>query len=116
MEIEKIARICHEVNRVYCSSIGDCSQVPWDEAADWQKESAVNGVQSFIDDPTQTPAMSHKNWLEHKGKCGWCWGETKDETKKTHPCFVPYDELPENQKVKDLLFTEIIKAAISDTD
>lgn len=32
MTIEQIARVCHEVNRAYCESMGDTSQVPWEDA------------------------------------------------------------------------------------
>jgi hypothetical protein len=39
-----IARVCHEVNRAYCTSLGDESQLPWDSAPQWQKDSAINGV------------------------------------------------------------------------
>jgi hypothetical protein len=35
---------------------------------------------------------------------GWEHGETKDVERKTHPCLVPYDELPPEQKRKDELF------------
>jgi len=27
---ERIAKVCHEVNRAYCAGIGDNSQVPWE--------------------------------------------------------------------------------------
>jgi uncharacterized protein YodC (DUF2158 family) len=39
---------------------------------------------------------------------GWVYGETKDSEKKTHPCLVSYDELPEFQKKKDALFCAIV--------
>lgn len=40
----KIAEICHEANKLYCEAIGDHSQVSWDKAPDWQRESVINGV------------------------------------------------------------------------
>ncbi len=44
MTIESIAKICHEANRAYCATIGDASQLPWEESPDWQRQSAINGV------------------------------------------------------------------------
>jgi len=34
----------------------------------------------------------------------------KDPEKKQHPCFVPYDELPIQQRRKDALFVSIVRA------
>ena len=42
--VTAIARVCHEANWAYCESQGDHSQAPWDEAPEWQRQSAVNGV------------------------------------------------------------------------
>lgn len=67
----------------------------------------MNGVEFHIKNKT-TPEDSHKNWMEHKLKDGWKYGEVKDEVLKTHPCLVPYNELPENQKVKDYLFKAVV--------
>ena len=107
-KIQKIARVCHEANRAYCLSLGDNSQPLWEDAPEWQKESAKNGVQFRIDNPNSLPSDSHNNWLEEKRKEGWVYGEKKDADKKTHPCFVPYNELPIYQQVKDKLFQSIV--------
>ena len=48
MDTETIARIAHEVNRVYCLTIGDKSQPRWEDAPQWQKESAINGVEYLL--------------------------------------------------------------------
>lgn len=49
MNTEQIARIAHETNRAYCESIGDNSQPPWQDAPDWQKLSAINGVKFHLE-------------------------------------------------------------------
>ena len=106
-QFERIAEVCHEANRIYCEAIGDNSQVPWSEASDWQKLSAINGVKFKAENPHASPADQHQAWLNHKQADGWVWGEVKDEFLKQHPCMVPYDELPEAQRVKDKLFATI---------
>src|SRR5687767_7990464 len=101
MTIEQIARVCHEANRAYCESIGDFSQLGWVEAPEWQRESARMGVHAILINPTMTPEQSHESWLVQKAADGWTYGPTKDPGAKTHPCFVPYDQLPEEQQKKD---------------
>jgi hypothetical protein len=109
MTVEDIAKICHDANRSYCETMEDYSQVPWELAPEWQKESAVNGVLYHQSHPDSKPSVSHENWLKEKLENGWKYGKVKDPEKKEHPCIVPYDELPEAQKKKDLLFLSIVR-------
>jgi hypothetical protein len=106
----KIARVCHEANKEYCETIGDHSQPAWEDAPDWQKESAAQGVLFFFDNPLSNPIDMHNNWLEQKRADGWVYGPVKDPVKKEHPCMVEYHELPEEQRRKDDLFIGIVRA------
>ena len=110
MDIEAIARLCHETNRTYCHAIGDHSQLPWDDAPQWQRDSAINGVRFHVDNPAAGPSGSHENWLREKEADGWRYGETKNAELKIHPCMVPYEQLPFAQRVKDSIFTAIVHA------
>ncbi len=109
---DDIARVAHEANRAYCTAIGDSSQVPWADAPEWQRQSAINGVKARIDNPTAPASASHESWLTEKAAAGWKYGPVKDAEAKTHPCFVPYDELPTKQKAKDALFVAVCTALI----
>ena len=108
MTVEKIAQVAHEVNQSYCHSMGDFSQLPWIEAPQWQKDSALLGVNFHIEHPEAGPDASHNSWMQQKIDTGWVYGKIKDEVKKTHPCIMPFDELPEGQKAKDYLFRQIV--------
>lgn len=108
-DIAAIAKICHEVNRAYCLSLDDASQPAWEDAPEWQKTSAMNGVQHHLDNPDTTPEGSHNKWLEEKTATGWKFGLVKDAEKKEHPCFLPYAALPAGQKAKDYIFAAIVK-------
>lgn len=105
--ILEAAHICHEVNRAYCIAQGDLSQPRWEEAPDWQKNSAVEGVKFHLSG-ARSPAESHANWLHQKINDGWSYGPVKDPDKKEHPCLVPYDKLPLEQQSKDYLFTALV--------
>lgn len=108
MDVTNIAMRCHEVNRQYCESIGDHSQVPWKDAPDWQKQSAINGVKFRLQNPNTTSADMHESWMKEKIADGWVYGEVKDAEAKTHPCMLPYDQLPKEQRVKDKLFATTV--------
>lgn len=110
MNSTDVARICHEANRAYCLTLGDTSQPAWDEAPKWQRDSAIQGVEDILGGLSTSPAASHARWLEEKIRDGWVYGPTKDPERKTHPCMVPYEQLPAEQQKKDLLFVAIILA------
>lgn len=108
MKKSDIAKIAHELNKAYCESMGDQSQPSWEDAPDWQKSSAINGVQMHLDNPNASPSDSHESWLKQKTEEGWKYGPVKDPEKKEHPCYVPYDQLPESQKAKDYIFRQTV--------
>lgn len=110
MNVVEIARLAHEVNRAYCASIGDGSQVSWEEAPEWQRHSAIAGVEFTLTNPGAPPSASHESWLKQKEADGWKYGPVKDAERKEHPCFVPYDQLPLDQRVKDYLFQGVVRA------
>lgn len=105
-----IALVAHEVNRAYCASLGDESQKPWADADDWQKQSALKGVEMHLANPDATPEQSHEAWLADKVAQGWTYGEIKDVDAKKHPCILPYAELPQEQRSKDFLFRAVVHA------
>lgn len=109
-QVDAIARVAHEVNRGYCLALGDTSQPAWDDAPDWQKDSARAGVRQIVVNPNTTPEQSHEGWLAQKEADGWHYGTVKDPVLKTHPCFVPYHELPAEQRAKDYLFGAVVRS------
>jgi hypothetical protein len=113
MLIEATACMCHEVNRVYCESLGDHTQLSWEKAEDWQRSSAIKGVEFALSNPGISSADQHDAWVAYKVREGWTFGLVKDAVKKTHPCLVPYTALPAEQQVKDVLFQETVKFALS---
>jgi hypothetical protein len=110
MNKEQIAKVAHQANKALCESIDDNSQLDWENAPDWQKESAKNGVAFHLNIPMSLPADSHANWMKEKIADGWVYGREKNPELKTHPCLIPYEELPTEQRAKDWLFHGIVKA------
>ncbi len=110
IQIEEIAKVCHEANRAFCETLGDVSQLKWEDAPDWQRQSAINGVDYHLRNPGTKPSDSHDNWLREKLASGWKYGPVKNPEAKEHPCCVHYDELPIEQKVKDSIFLSIVRS------
>lgn len=92
------------MNAAYCQSLGDDSQLPWDDTPETHKQSLIAGVEMHLANPNATPEQSHQSWYAQKEAEGWVYGEFKDLEKKEHPCFLPYEDLPTEQKAKDYLF------------
>ena len=109
MDMNDIARVCHEVNRAYCEALGDMSQPAWEDAPEWQRVSARMGVDLHTMGDFG-PEASHISWMNQKLNDGWKYGILKDPEKKEHPCLVPFSQLPVEQQAKDYIFRAIVHA------
>ncbi len=112
-DVEAIARVCHDANRAWQIATEDpAPSPPWDEAPQWQRDSAVDGVRHALNGAS--PEQMHQAWCDYKTADGWTYGAMKDAEAKTHPCLVPYAELPPEQHRKDDLFVAIVQALTPD--
>lgn len=110
--VELAAKTAHEINLDYCLALGDYSQVGWDKAPKWQKESVLAGVWLIMDNPELEPEVSHAAWMDRKISEGWKHGPVKDVAKKEHPCLLPFDKLPPDQRLKDIIFGSVVRGIL----
>lgn len=64
----------------------------------------VSGVELSADlrgDVEMIAKDVHEVWAQQRLQRGWGYGETLDTRRKTHPCLVAYDALPEVEKDMD---------------
>lgn len=109
--VADIARVCHEANRAVQIITGDANvNGEWMDVSIEVRWTAKNGVRAFLENEDMTPEKMHASWSEAKLLDGWTHGPIKDWDAKTHPCLLPYDELPEGQRLKDRVFINVIKA------
>ena len=85
---------------------------PWNEVGQDIKDSVFIGIERIIEDPNITNEQLHDSWIQTKTEQGWKYGEVRSEELKTHPCMVPYAELPEFQRLKDAMFRNVVKAVL----
>lgn len=43
----------------------------------------------------------HENWAMGRLEEGWVYGPVRDDARKTTPCLVPYEDLPEEEREYD---------------
>lgn len=43
----------------------------------------------------------HEVWAQTRIEQGWKYGEKRNDELKEHPCLIPYEELPEEERVYD---------------
>lgn len=109
-KIITIAKACHQANKAWCEANNDFSQKDWEEAEEWQRESAVKGVMFRLENPDAGHDAQHNAWMAEKLEQGWIYGPEKNAETKTHPCLVKFEELPLFQQQKDALFCAIVDA------
>ncbi|MFI5842836.1 RyR domain-containing protein [Catenuloplanes sp. NPDC051500] len=105
--VDQIGWVCHAANRAFQQAVGDARPSPeWPD--DWEREATEASVRRVL--AGATPEELHTSWCDLKYKDGWRYGERKDPDAKTHPCLVPYEQLPERERRKDALFHAIVRA------
>ena len=46
---------------------------------------------------------THEVWAANRIADGWTFGDHRDDLHKKHPCLIPYDDLPDEEKKYDRL-------------
>lgn len=57
--------------------------------------------------------MEHDRWMAAKLRDGWRYGLKKDGHAKTHPCLLPFDQLPREEQDKDRNAVQQIPALLA---
>lgn len=64
----------------------------------------VDGVQLTDDVMALVERLAehaHDVWAAQRMSDGWCYGESRDDSAKHHPCLVSYADLPESEREYD---------------
>ncbi len=106
------ARVAREAIRAYQHAIGDQVSTDWEQADQWQRESAQTAVRLVR--AGTTPAELHGAWVADRRHRGWRHPSEPEAT--TAPCvhrnLTPYDSLPPDQQAKDRLFIAVVQALL----
>lgn len=103
------AQLIHEINntinRVFKP---DWPIYSWDEAPQEMKDSTYRGIRYALENTDATGEDQHNAWMAERTQQGWVYGPVKNEETKEHPCLVPYDQLPIEDRLKDHTFRTIV--------
>jgi hypothetical protein len=90
----------------------DGSKPPkWSKLSFEDKQLSYRAIINILNNyPKFTPEDAHEVWMKAKINQGWKYGEQYNETAKLHPSIVPYDELPDSEKLKDEIWASLIKS------
>lgn len=55
-------------------------------------------LQSLVEDMARNV---HEVWAQTRIQQGWVYGDERNDVLKYHPCLVPYEDLPEEEKEYD---------------
>lgn len=104
---EQIAAIVHQAQCRLQWELGDpVPSQPWEAETEHTRQSCIDGVRRARSGIT--PQEHHDGWRRFKEAEGWAYGAEKNAVRKTHPCLVPYSDLPEMTKLKNKLFLFIV--------
>lgn len=104
LSLDDICRVIDSANRELSRSLNENVSLPFDTWSDQARANMKESVRQVITGELRTPKDCHDKWLKDRVNEGWSFGEVKNFTLKTSPCIVDYQELPEEQKVKDDMF------------
>ncbi len=95
----QIAEIIHSVSSLIPRPDG--SEVgSWQDLPDTFKKNAENAVIQIMNSSSHSPEDLHNLWMKPLVNGGWSQGPY-DRENKTHPCLIPFEELPESEVLKD---------------
>lgn len=109
-DLEAIARVVHEAVRAWSLAHGQAELPEWQDAPDWMKASTRTSVQFVLDHPEVDAGAQHEQWMQQRRAAGWTYGDVRDESRKTHPMLIPFEDLPDFEKSKDALVCAIVTA------
>ncbi len=114
-KIEKIARTAHDAIRGWRLANGQDGIPEWADAPEWMISATKESVIAVLRDPHMAASTQHEQWMAAKIRDGWTYGAVKDPDARTHPLLIPFDQLPEVERMKDTLMNAIV-VALADID
>lgn len=106
----RLASLVNAMNKAYCQWLsGQAPQMTHEE-----KASSIEGLEKIYRKGFFHPRDLHDSWMGRKLRLGWRFGESKSEEDKTHPCLLPFSDLPAEEQFKDLLFGTVAMFFIFD--
>lgn len=106
---EMIAQICHAAHNAYCEGLGQ-TNIPWEMRSEKHKQTVISSVEKILEGKVLNPEHAHIIFVTQKIDAGWTYGEEYDVIEKTNPRLVVWEHLPIEEKLKDIMFFNIVNS------
>jgi hypothetical protein len=107
LNLDEIAKICHNTHVRYCSNMNlKGMTLSWNDVQENHKNIIKDSLQKIINGEIKNPKESHNNFVKQKEKEGWVYGEDYSLEDKINPRLTDFENLSINDKVKEILFFE----------
>jgi RyR domain len=63
--------------------------------------SSIELSQDILELTERLAKNTHDVWAQERVAQGWTFGRERNDARREHPSLIPYDELPESEKVYD---------------
>lgn len=117
IEIQEITRILNEMTRLFPRPDGS-QPLHWEELNEEQQKRACEAFKqvyetlqsySYTQVSCQLPETLHDIWLQGAIADGWSYGKVYCPVEKKHPSMIPFNRLPETEKLKDQIWADVIR-------
>jgi hypothetical protein len=76
--------------------------------------SSIELSRDIMDLTERLAKNTHEVWAQERVAQGWRFGTVRDDARKEHPSLVPYEELPESEKIYDRITAiQVLKAVMA---
>jgi hypothetical protein len=110
MDIEKIARAAHEINRILAISHDNFAIQTWASAPEDQRQMTREAVVFLMANRSAQPHDLHENWMARAADRGFKLGMVRSATEKTEPLMVAWDALPKWARISNQLLHTVVRA------
>lgn len=109
--IDKIACVAYTAIRTWCIRTKQEVSPEWtDLPDDYADHIKIVVARAFADMKTPSAKQLHERCLKDGKTAGWGYGAQVDREKKLHPDILPWEQMTMDQRMKDHIFSAVIRA------
>lgn len=114
--IEKIAAVCYAAIREWCIQTKQPIDYPWENLSPaYRTHVKIVVARCFADMTVPSGKVLHQRCMKEGMDGGWTYGEVVDKAKKRHPDILPWEKLSMEQRIKEHIFSAVIKSFFEGT-
>jgi hypothetical protein len=111
-KLERAAITAHEVWAAFTRFSQGRDTDKWVDLCDASRDSTRHDVRLIINGVVSSPKELHIHWMGVLRGNGFSYGPRLDPEKRKHPCMRAYEELSSEDRCKNVLLFETIKAVV----